>query len=528
MIRLRGIEKRFSSNGVKALSGVDFDLNGGEIHALLGENGAGKSTLMHVLAGYIKPGKGHIFIDNKEVRFASPARALAAGIGMVRQHSHLVPGFTVWENCALGSTVHSGPWVKRGALRRKTAELNERWDFGLPLDSSAESLSVSQGQKAAILGLLLRDVKYLIFDEPAAVLAPDETERLFEVFKKLKEEGRGLVLISHKLEETLKLAGRITVLRRGKTTASLDPQGLDGKKLRDLIFGESEFKEISPGPAVLNTAGKAAAERTVRSPETPTGRAPSEAGQTRAFLPALELKDFTVRVPGLPIIRGIDLRLERGKILGIAGVTDSGLETLELAAAGYIPSSGSMRINGMEMPERSTGAFRRAGGAYLGTRFENAAYAPFPISDLLIIHAHRRLQRRGFLKRGELEKYAGGIMKNARVPHPVKGLVMSLSGGQLQRILLMREYAENTPLLILAEPGRGLDIRYWNRFSLLLRERARAGTGILLFSTNAETLLSVSDEVLILRNGLFSDCVGSGINGPEVRERLRKAMVGGL
>jgi simple sugar transport system ATP-binding protein len=504
MVQLQGIEKYFPSNGVKALRGADFDLEAGEIHALLGENGAGKSTLMHIMAGFIKPGKGRIALDHREVHFASPAHALAAGIGMVRQHPHLVPGFSVWENCVLGSTLHSGPGINRRALRRKAALLNERWNFGLPLDSSAECLTVSQTQKTAILGLLLRDVRFLVFDEPTAVLAPDETGKLFGLFKELMEEGKGIVLISHKLEETLKLAGRVTILRKGKTRAALAADGLDGKKLRDLIFGEK--------------------------PETPVrneGDASTESG-----IPALELEHFIVNVPGRPIIRGINLTLKRGKILGIAGVRDSGLETLELAVAGYIPSSGSMRINGIPQTERSIKNFRNSGGAYLEAAPETSARSQLLIRDMLIIHAHRRLQKGGFLDRRELEKWVEAIMKKARVPQIAKSPAGSLSGGQLQRILLMREYAENAPLMVLAEPGRGIDDRYWKRFRRLISERARAGTGVLLFSADTESLLSISDEVMVLRDGFISGAID--LNGPGsdsgssdgFREQLRRAMVG--
>jgi simple sugar transport system ATP-binding protein len=514
MVRLQGIEKFFFSNGVKALSNVDFDLKEGEIHALLGENGAGKSTLMHVMAGYTKPGKGHIYIHDKEFRFPSPAHALAAGIGMVRQNPHMVPGFTVWENCVLGSTPFRHSWINRGALRKRAAELNERWGFDLSMDSFSESLSSGQNQKAAILGLLLRDVRFLVFDEPAAVLAPDETEKLFAVFNKLKGEGKGIVLISHKLEETLKLADRVTILRHGKTQAVLKAEELsggeprstssaegsgDGKKLRDLIFGEEEDSgKILDKPPLLPP-----------KPNVP---------------PALELDDFSVCVPGHPIIRGISFRLEQGRILGIAGVRDSGLETLELAIAGYLPSSGTLRINGTEPAVRNTRAFRNAGGAYLGAGTENAARSRLPVWDILSIHSHRRLQKRGFLKHRELENWAREIMKRSKVPHLTNSTIMSLSGGQLQRILLMREYAEKTPLLVLAEPGKGLDARYWRLLNLMLKKRSRAGTGILIFSTDTEALLAVSDEVMVLRNGLFTDRIPP--DSGDSRERLRKAMVG--
>jgi simple sugar transport system ATP-binding protein len=546
MVLLHRIHKYFSPNGVRALDGADFDLQEGEIHALVGENGAGKSTLMHIMAGFLKASEGVIIADGEEACFSSPVQALAAGIGMVRQHPRLVPEFSVWENCALGS--EKSLWFSKRRAK-EIAALNERWEFGLPLEKPASELTVSQGQKAAILGLLRRDVKYLIFDEPTAVLSPRETETLFELFRRLRDEGKGIVLISHKLNETLNLAGRVTVLRRGKTAGVLNAGEADEARLSTLIFGSpnvlgsSNVSGMSGGSGLPGNSGMPGGSDL---PDTPGG---SGVGPERVtadsdgknFPPALELKNVTVNVPGRPLIRGINLSVPRGGIAGIGGVRDSGLETLEMAVTGYLPLSGTIRVNGTELDGRFRGLgknirpFRNAGGSYLGTHAEGREETGLSIRDILVIHAHRRFRRHGFLKSRRLAAWSKRIIRGAGVAGPDTVLASAFSGGQFQRILFMRELAEKSPLLVLAEPGRGLDQKSKNKLALILRERAAAGAGILIFSADSEELLSVCDTVTVLRNGLFSDTVTvrqaePGEAGPaEFRAllgRIQKAMVG--
>jgi simple sugar transport system ATP-binding protein len=521
MVLLHRIHKTFVSNGIKALDGADFELRDGEIHALVGENGAGKSTLMHVMAGFLKCDEGTIIVDGREQRLASPSAALAEGIGMVRQHPRLVPSFSVWENCALGPEFS---WKSKRHVRAEIAVLNERWGFDLPLDRPAAALTVSQGQKAAILALLRRRARYLVFDEPTAVLSPGETDALFEVFAKLKEEGKGVVLISHKLNEILRAADRITVLGRGKTTAVLDASGTGENQLAALIFGASR-----------NVSGRA------RPGKAPAGLFPAPRNEP----PALELQDFTVNVPGRPLIRGVNLALRRGGITGIAGVRDSGLETLELAVAGYLPSSGMIRINGTRLANRFSAygnnvrAFRNAGGSYLGTWESGAAESSLSLRDILVIHAHRRFARRGFLDTKKLADWSRRIIKGAGIGIRSDTVSpLSFSGGQFQRIVCIREIAEQSPLFLAAEPGRGLDRKGRDRLAAIFRERAADGTGVLIFSTDSEDLLSVCDTVMVLRDGFFPDVIelNRTENGEDtaaemdsvqdIHERIRKAMVG--
>jgi simple sugar transport system ATP-binding protein len=516
--------KYFSSNGITALDHAGFDLRPGEIHALLGENGAGKSTLMHIMAGYLKPGAGRITLDQRELRFAAPADALAAGIGMVRQHPRLTPGFTVWEDCVLGTEPRSGLFINRKKARDLTAVLSARWGFNLPPDRLTDTLTVSQRQKAAILAMLLRDVKYLVFDEPASVLTPHETAGLFKLLRLLKAEGKGIVLISHKLEETLDLAGRVTVLRKGRTIASGPAPSFTGDELRSLMFGGTSAVQVTAGPAAQIRPGQA--ESAQADPERPDRDFPGES-------PALlSVTDLSVEVPGQPLIRGVNLVLAGGTILGIAGVRDSGLETLELTLTGFLrPAGGRILLKRRDITGRGPRTFRGCGGAYLNA---GGAMAPgLSLGDNIILHAHRRSLRGaggrlGIMDRSFLNSWTARVMGQARVPVLPKARGDSFSGGMLQRAALARELAENAALLVLAEPGRGLDRQSRDRLTEELRAAARKGRGVLIFSTDVDELLSAADEILVLRNGFFADHIriAESPDAGRLKERIGRAMVG--
>ncbi|MDR0590231.1 MAG: ATP-binding cassette domain-containing protein [Spirochaetaceae bacterium] len=490
MVELRGIGKYFPVNGVYALDNADLELRPGEIHALLGENGAGKSTLMHIMAGYLKPSRGSIYINGEEQHFTVPADALSAGIGMVRQHPNLVPGFKVWEDCILGSEPSSGPFINRKRARNRILSLSERWGFDLPIDRSTDSLTVSLRQKTAVLALLLRNAAYLVFDEPTAVLTPGETQGLFALFTQLKAEGKGIVLISHKLEETLGLADRVTVLRKGKTLAARSSASLDGKTLGNLMFGLEEGEE-KPGDASLTIPPP--------HPEIPASLTPR----------ALSVRNLWVELPGRPFIRGVDLEVFPGKILGIAGVRDSGLETLELAITGFLrPTGGTLAVNGQDITGQGPGAFRKAGAAYLGAGIFGGAPS-LSIRDNIILHAHRRSTRGfggklGFMDRAYLDPWIGMVLSQAHLSRSPRAGMASFSGGMIQRLILAREFVERAALFVVAEPSRGLD--QVSRAALLgkLRAYADSGRAILIFSTDTEELAILSDEIRVLRSGIFS------------------------
>jgi simple sugar transport system ATP-binding protein len=527
MIELRGIRKYFRANDVRALEDADFELRPGEIHALLGENGAGKSTLMHIMAGYLKPDAGSLFIGQirqKKRCFSSPAEALAVGIGMVRQHPHPARGFKVWEDCTLGAEKKF--FLHPAEARGRAEELSERWGFDLPMDRPAESLTVSQRQKAAILTLLLKDVRWLIFDEPAAVLSPKEAASLFDLFRRLRNEGRGIVLISHKLNEALDLADRVTVIRRGKTLGAREAASLSAGELRELIFGAS-------GTIPAENAGKDAG-----NPELPHSEA---SGPADALL---LVRDLKVEIPGRPFIRNVSLELKGGQILGVTGVRDSGLETLELALTGFLGSrrkfsgkrpaglSGLVRIKGRDVSD--VRSFREAGGAYLGADRLGVNLAPeLPLRESLIIHAWRRSRlgfwgKFGLMDKKFLDARCRAVMNRAGVSRSPGNRGNSFSGGMLQRILLSRELEENAPLLVLAEPGWGLDQAGRTRMAGELKACAASGKGILLFSTDVDELISLCGEIAVLFNGAVSARIvlGRGLSPDAAKAEIGRAMLG--
>jgi simple sugar transport system ATP-binding protein len=457
---------------------------------------------------------------------------------MVRQYPRLTPGFTVWEDCVLGAEPRAGPFFDRKAARALVLDLSGRWGFDLPVDSSTGSLTVSQRQKAAVLALLLRRVQYLIFDEPTAVLTPRETDRFFGLLKRLKAEGRGIVLISHKLEETMALADRVTVLKKGRTVAVRSAASLTGRELGNLIFGA-----VSPGdpdPAL-----------SVRSPPaaggTPEGRSPenlSAAGEGACLV----MERVSVEIPGRPLIRNSSLILRRGTILGIAGVRDSGLETLELALTGFLkPSKGRIILNGRDVGGRGHRAFRSAGAAYLSAG--GTVAARLPLRDSIILHVHRRapvpgggpsglFRRFGVMDQSFLDSWAAKVLSRAGVNAALRVRGDSLSGGMQRRAALGRELAEQAAVLVLSEPGWGLDRKSRDKLAEDLRAAAKNG-GVIIFSTDVDELISLSDEILVLRNGLFSDHIlmesvktsagisaGTSAGGDTIRERIGRAMVG--
>ena len=477
MLELRNISKFFPSNNVTAIERANLIFRPGEIHALLGENGSGKSTLMHILAGYFHPSSGSIFVDGKEQRFSSTADALALGIGMVGQHPGFVKGFKVWEDCVLGAEKRGSFFMNPEALRNRIRKLSENWKFNLPIDAQTESLTISERQIAAVLSLLQRNVKWFIFDEPTAVLGSDESEKLFELFRRLRSEGCGVIFITHKVEEVLSVSDRVTVLHHG-------------------ITRESQSIEDARRELINNTSCKnaeAQKRKDICSNNTPI----------------LEVKNLRIELPAKPVIHGVNLRLMPGKILGISGLKDSGLEILELAISGLLDFSersvqlaGTIILNGCDITGKGVRAFRDSGGAYLGAdRLESNLAPELPLSESLIIHAFRKNRRGIFLDTGALTSWCLKIISKAGIARSVSERAESFSGGMIQRILLAREFAEEPLLLLLANAGSSLDQANFLKLSQELRALANQGSSVLLLSADAEELSFMADEVLVLKNG---------------------------
>jgi len=500
-----------------ALDNANLTLCGGEIHALLGENGSGKSTLMHILSGYFSPSSGSILVEGMERNFSATADALALGIGMVRQHPGFVKGFKVWEDCILGAENPPSSrsiFYNPGLLKKRAQELSVRWNFDLPLEAEAASLTVNQRLKAAVLSLLLRDVRWFIFDEPTAVLTAEETRALYELFHRLRNEGKGIILITHKLDEALEVSDRVTIMRHGVTGESHKTEELSSAELKKLIFD-------SAGQSAVTSQNASGPKHSLADDS-----ASYQSGNN--LRPVLEIKNLQIRQQGFPHIRNVSFRLMPGKILGIAGVRDSGLETLELAIAGLLETShknadkieGSILLNGRNITGKGVRSFREAGGAYLGadrlggSRTGSSLARDLPLSESLVIHAFRRERRGIFLDTAALKSRCLAIMSRAGISRRLSDRADSFSGGMIQRILLAREFSEEPSLLVLAEAGNSLDEANLLKLAEELKVFVSRGSSALLFSTDPGELKSMTDEVLVLRNGTLigtPDPAGSGI-----------------
>jgi len=507
MVELRGISKFFPSNGVTALENANLTLCPGEIHALLGENGSGKSTLMHILSGFFPASSGKIFVDRKERSFSSTANALALGIGMVRQHPGFVKGFKVWEDCILGaekSGLSAGGAFRSvffdpALSRKRVMELLERWSFDLPLDGQAESLTVSQRLKTAVLSLLLRNVNWFIFDEPTAVLAAEETKTFYGLLKRLRSEGKGIILITHKLEEALEASDRITIMRQGVTGESRNTGELSLEMLKNLVSGAAKQNNIPKDP-LQGRKGAGEYKNT-------------DADVADVERPVLEIKNLKIMAPGHPYIRDLSFKLMPGAILGITGVRDSGLETLEMAITGLLDVThnnsykweGTITLNGVDITGKGVRSFRGAGGAYLGADRLGGSVAPdLSLSESLIIHAFNRLRRGIFLSASAVKSFCNKVMIRAGIERSVSDRAYSFSGGMIQRILLAREFAEEPSLLVLAEAGSSLDEANLAKLGGELREFAGRGSSVLLFSADMDELHMMADEILLLRDGTLT------------------------
>jgi simple sugar transport system ATP-binding protein len=496
LIELRNIYKTFRSTGTYALKGASFELRRGEIHAVFGENGAGKSTLMHILAGFYTADGGKIVIDGKERRFPSPAEALSLGISMVVQYPEFCPRLRVWEACVLGAEARSGVFLRKAESRGTVSRLSNEWGFDLPLDAPVEALDAAGRQKAAVLAALLRKTRVIIFDEPTAVLNQIESKRFFTLLERLAYAEVASVIVSHKINEALDVANRASVLRDGMRAGVFERHEFDADKIIALMFD---------GEAVRVDCGFARESRA----EEPAAAA--EQDKT-----ALKVENLSVKDSGCPGIRSVSMELKRGTVYGLAGVRESGVETLMLALAGFIrPSGGSITMTGSAAGDKnSPSAFRKNGGVYLGMYGGNSIAAfdrRLSIEENLLIHAHRRFQFPhgafsvlGALNGALIRDWALSLLSRACIKKSPAAKFGVLSGGMRQRLLVTRELAENPSLIIMSEPGRGLDTSRRGILFRLLQDEAAAGKAVLLFLSELNDLLDVSDEIFVMANGEIS------------------------
>jgi general nucleoside transport system ATP-binding protein len=473
LVEMRAIVKRFP--GVLANDRVDFDLRPGEVHALLGENGAGKTTLMNVLAGLVRPDAGLIAIADEAVELRSPRDAIDRGIGMVHQHFRLVDRFTAAENVTLGWHTPRA-LMRTRELEREIARLSE--DFRMRIDPGRPiwQLSVGEQQRVEILKNLYRGAKVLILDEPTAVLTPQEADQLFESVREMAGAGRGVVFISHKLEEVLTVADRITVLRRGRNVATVDRRATSEAELARLMIG-----------------------RDLPRPAEPT---PREPGNVVLRLEALEADDDR----GLRALAGIDLELRAGEIVGVAGVAGNGQRELAEVVVGLRHlRAGKIELAGRDISRWGVRRRIEAGVGYCPEDRLRFGVAPaLSIRDNLIAKSYkqRRLGGKVMLDLGAARRYAEELTERFDIrAGDLDAPVASLSGGNLQKVVLAREISAGPRLLVAAQPTRGLDLGAADATRRLLLEQREAGCAVLLISEDLDELLSLADRIAVVYEG---------------------------
>jgi ABC-type uncharacterized transport system ATPase subunit len=474
LLELKGITKRFP--GVVANDGVNFDLRKGEVHALLGENGAGKSTLMNILYGLYHPDEGELRLNGKPLRISSPREAIDAGIGMVHQHFMLIPVMTVAENIVLAAEPTRGPFLDEHKAEARVRDLSERFGLAVRPEALIETISVGMQQRVEILKALYRGAEILILDEPTGVLTPQEAGELFEIVNSLKAEGKSIIFISHKLNEVLEIADRITVLRRGKTVDTVPREGATEEGLARLMVGRDVVLTVEKSPA--------------------------EPGDPLLAVDDLRVDDER----GLEAVRGVSFQVRAGEIVGIAGVDGNGQSELIDAITGLRkPKEGRIRVGDKDVTHESPRGSLDAGVGHIPEdRQRRGLVLDFNLAENIALHDYREEpeSRYGWLFPKQLIVRA----KKLLVEFDVRGggpltPASSLSGGNQQKVIVAREVSRDPRVLVAAQPTRGLDvgaIEFVHRRLIGERDEGRA---ILLVSFELDEVMSLSDRILVLYEG---------------------------
>jgi len=497
VLELRGITKRFP--GIVANDHVTLDLLPGEVHALLGENGAGKSTLMNVLYGLYHPDEGEILVKGEQLSLGSPKDAIEHGIGMVHQHFMLIPVMTVAENVVLATEpTRGGVLLDYAEAARRVRELSER--FGLVVDPNArvESIGVGQQQRVEILKALYRGADILVLDEPTAVLTPQEAEELFAVIHSLTDQGKSVIFISHKLDEVLEVADRISVLRRGKLIETIPREGATEESLARAMVGRDVLLRV---------------EKKAAHPGEP-------------LLVVEDLHVFDER--GLEAVRGVSFDVRAGEIVGIAGVDGNGQSELIDAVTGLLRlSSGRVEVAGKDVSHSTAKHVLDAGMGHIPQdRQRRGLILQFSLAENIALHDFDKEPDStfGWLHPGVLIARARTLIKafDVRGGGPLAHAA-ELSGGNQQKVILAREIERNPRVLIAAQPTRGLDVGAIEFVHRRLVEERDEGRAILLVSLELDEILSLSDRVFVMYGGRLVREFG-----PDATEQeLGLAMIGG-
>ncbi len=474
-LELRGITKRFP--GVLANDDVTLTARSGKVLALIGENGAGKSTLMNVLSGLYQPESGEILIDGVVQSFHDPGDAIRAGIGMVHQHFMLIPVFSVYENVVLGVEPVVGPGVmNRKKARTEVREISQRYGLAVDPDAVVEDLPVGIQQRVEIIKILLRGARILVFDEPTAVLTPQEVEEFFGIVAELKGRGATVIFITHKLKEALAIADDITVLRGGRVVGHADPATATPEELAALMVGRDidlvvDKSEASPGAEVL------------------------------ALRDVHMVDDY-----GRALLDHVTMSVHAGEIVGVAGIQGNGQTELVEAITGLLPiASGEVEFLGRNVTRFSPRKRHEAGMAHVPEdRNEMGMISTFTISENLVLDAYYSApySKRGVLDADAIRESALVQVKDYDVRPPnIDNTGGALSGGNAQKMIVAREFSRDVPMVICAQPTRGIDVGSIEYIHEQIVRKRDEGKAILIVSTELDEIFALSDRILVMYDG---------------------------
>jgi general nucleoside transport system ATP-binding protein len=498
VIEMLNIRKTFP--GVVACDNITLQLAQGEIHALLGENGAGKSTLMSILFGLYQPDGGLIRVRGKEVRIPNPNVANDLGIGMVHQHFKLVENFTVTENIILGSETKRGLIVDVRSSAEKIRQLSKRYGLNVEPDAKIADVSVGMQQRVEILKMLYRDAEVLIFDEPTSVLTPQEVQELMKIMRNLVQEGKSIILITHKLKEIKAIADRCTVIRRGKPVGTVEVAATSRERLAEMMVGRKVLMKVEKGP------------------ENP--------GET-----ILSLENLSVRSGrGVLGLKNFSLDVRCGEIVGIAGVDGNGQSELVEAVIGLRKvESGRILISGKDVKDMSVRSRIREGIAFIPEdRHKYGLILDYTVEDNMILKIYDKepYSRRGVLKREAVHAQAEKVVNefDVRSGQGAASIARSLSGGNQQKAIVGREIDLNPNLLVAVQPTRGLDVGAIEYIHHRLIEQRDNGKAVLLVSLELDEILTLSDRIAVINNG---ELVGV-VHAAETNENEIGLMMAGI
>lgn len=484
-VEMRGIYKEFP--GVRANDGIDFETQWGEIHALLGENGAGKTTLMKILSGIYQPDSGDICIDGQPAKIRSPKDAIELGVGMVHQHFSLVDVLTVTDNVNLGGS-HPRVWLKEKEFAAQIQDLSKKYGLHINPRAYIWQLSLGEQQRVEIIKLLYRGTKILILDEPTSVLTPQEVDSFLYTIRYLADEGKSIIIITHKLDEVLRVADRITVLRGGKKVETVDAKGISKPKLARMMVGHETYlftnrpkeEKTEPGDPVL------------------------ELDEVRAFSDR-----------GLLALKDVSLKVHSSEILGVAGVSGNGqTELAEVVCGLRKPSSGQVIINGDPNASKTPISAIDAGVGHVPEDRIGMGLLPgLSVRENLILKGYRKppLSEGLRLNHKAIIEFAWQLINlfSINPPNPETPVTL-LSGGNQQKVILSREITGENKLLIAVHPTMGLDVAATEFVRTTLREQRRKGVAVLLISEDLDELLDLSDRLAVMYEGQIKGIIRPG------------------